>query len=323
MLLSRINSFISKYLILFILVTLGCGFYFSETLIRFSGYLPYFLMFMVFILGTSCDLQSFRDVVKNPKGFLIALLVLYIFIPGIGYGIGRIFYAGSPQYAVGHFLLAVSPVAITSMIWTGFIGGNLVLALSIISAATVLSGFAIPFQMSFFMGEVVAFDAVALMLSLLKMIVFPVIAGILVRQKAPGFVEKTAPGGNLMNKVMMLMILAVNGAAVNPYIDNFDWSLIRMFLIVALHLFLNYAVALAAGWKFLGKESRDIPSIVFASGMRNNAAGVVIALHYFGPEVALPVIICIFMQQLSAGGIYSFMQKVLISQEKSALTETE
>jgi predicted Na+-dependent transporter len=309
MLITKINNFLTKYLLLFILASLIGGFYFSETLIPFSDYLPYFLMFMVFVLGTSCSLQSLTDVVRKPKGFIVGLIILYIFIPFIGFAIGKVFYSGSPEYALGHFLLAVTPVAITSMIWTGFIGGNLVLSLALIFVVTIFSGFMIPLQISLFMGEVVEFDAIAMMLNLFKMIVLPVIAGIFMRYKAPAMVEKVSPGANLLNKIIMMIILSVNGAAVNPYIDSIDWHIIRMFLIVGLHLVLNYSVAFVLCWLTLGKESKDLPSIIFTSGMRNNAAGVVIALQYFGAEVALPVIICIFLQQLSAGGVYSLLQK--------------
>jgi predicted Na+-dependent transporter len=54
--------------------------------------------------------------------------------------------------------------------------------------------------------------------------------------------------------------------------------------------------------------------------MRNNAAGVVIALQYFGAEVALPVIICIFLQQLTAGGVYSLLQRKNYGQAKEYIS---
>jgi len=318
MVITQVNNFISKFLLLFILATLAAGLVFEENLIRFSSILPYLFMIMVFNLGTSCSLESLKEVVRKPKSFILGFLIIYIVLPLIGYGLGWIFYGDSPKYAVGHFLLAVTPVAVTSMLWTGFLGGNLVLHLAIISLATVLSGFIIPFQVSFFMGEVVEFDAFSLMVSMSKMIVLPVIAGLLMRQKAPGLVEKIKSGANLINKFLMLFIIAVNGAAVKPNLVTIDWQLIRMFLIVALHLALNFSVSLLICWKILGKESKDLPPIVFASGMRNNAAGVVIALHYFGPEVALPVIICIFLQQLTAGAFYSLIQKFLYKPRKTS-----
>ena len=319
MLINRINNFLSKYLILFIMASLCMGFLNPGILIRFSNGLPYLLMFMVFSLGTSCRLQSFTDVVKKPKAFIISLFIIYLILPVIGFGLGKIFYSSSPEYAVGHFLLAVSPVAITSMLWTGFLGGNLVLSLALITVATVLSGLLLPFQVSFFMGKAVAFDAIALMLSLSKMIVLPVIAGLLLRIKAPVLVDKVSSWFNVVNKLIIMMILAVNGAAVTPYIDTVDWHLIRMFLIVGLHLLLNFSVALVVCRYTLGKGSKDLPAIVFASGMRNNAAGVVIALHYFGPEVALPVIICIFLQQLTAGGVFTLLQRFIISPPRRSI----
>ncbi|WP_321991220.1 bile acid:sodium symporter [Marispirochaeta aestuarii] len=272
--------------------------------------LPYALFFIVFVVGTSCTLESFRSVITDPRGFFIALGVIFVLMPLIGYLMGFFFHSGTPAYAAGHFLLSVTPVAITSMVWTGIAGGHIALSLALVTVVTLVSGVNIPFQMAFFMGKVVEFDALALTGSLSRTIVMPVILGLALRNRAPKAVVPLRPYFDLVTKLMMLVIITVNGAVVRPYVQGFDWEIIRLFLLVGLHNFLNFFSALAVAALFLGRRHMALPSVVYASSMKNTAAGIVIALNYFGPIVALPVVFSMMMQQFWAGAVYRIMNRL-------------
>lgn len=285
------------------------GFLFADYASNASVVLPYALFFIVFVVGTSCTLESFRSVITDPKGFFIALGVIFILMPLIGYGMGYFFHSDTPSYAAGHFLLSVTPVAITSMVWTGIVGGHIALSLALVTVVTLVSGVNIPFQMSVFMGKVVEFDALALTGNLSRTIVIPVILGLALRNRAPKVVIPLRPYFDLVTKLMMLVIITVNGAVVRPYVQGFDWEIIRLFLLVGLHNFLNFFTALAVAALFLGKRHLALPSVVYASSMKNTAAGIVIALNYFGPVVALPVVFSMMMQQFWAGAVYRIVSR--------------
>jgi len=307
---AKANIFFNSYLEVIILIALIIGYIFSELVAPLSVLLSYLLMYMVFVMGTSCSLESIRGIASTPGGFILGLILSFLVMPLIGYTFGQIFYSENSDYAVGHLLLAIAPVAITSIIWTGFAGGNVTLALALVAVATLVSGFSIPFQVSIFMGQVVKFDAHALTLDLVKMIVLPVLFGILTRYKAPTFVQTTSPLLHLLSKLIMVVILMVNGAVVRPYISTFDWELVWMFLLVCLQLVLNFSSAMIITTIVLGRTSKDLSSVIFASSMRNSVAGIVIALNYFGPTAALPVLICILMQQMVAALFFRLLGKL-------------
>jgi bile acid:Na+ symporter, BASS family len=306
----RINDFIGRYLVVIIVVGLTAGFFLDEHIAGVTVALPYILIVVVFVMGTSCTLESFRSIAQAPKGFIVALLVIFICMPIIGYLMGYLFHRDNPSFAVGHFLLSVTPVAITSMIWTGIAGGNIALSLALVTVGTLVSGFNIPLQMSLFMGKVVQFDTAALAGSLSKTIVIPVLLGLAVRNRAPRLIEPLRPYMDLMTKVALVLILSVNGAVVRPYISSFDWEIVRLFLLVGVHNFLNFSVSLGIAWLALGRGNPAMPAVVYAASMKNNAAGVVVALNYFGPIVALPVVITMLMQQLWAGGFYRIIRRM-------------
>ncbi len=303
------NEVFNKYILLFILSSLITGFLFADFFSPYAGSLSYMLMFMIFVMGTACTFESLRSIVKAPGGFFLGILIVYLVLPLIGYTMGAVFWQNNPSYAVGHFLLAITPVAITSMIWTGFAGGNIALALALVAVATVFSGFSIPSFMALFMGKIVEFDAGSLTMNLVHMIVGPVFVGILLRNRAPLFTVKAGPFLNLATKLMMVAIICVNGAAVQPYLADFNLSLLKLLLVVFLHMMLNYTASFSIAFLVLGRRSPDLSPVIFASSMKNTVAGIVIGLKFFGPAVALPVIMCIFMQQMAAGFFFRLLKR--------------
>lgn len=286
---------------------------FSQQVAEASSVLPFMLMFMVFVMGTSCTLQSLRSVALAPRRFLVALFVVYVLMPVLGYGIGRLFYAEGSPYAVGHLLIAVTPVAITSTVWTGMSHGNIALSLALVTFVTVVSGFYIPLQMSVFAGRTVEFDSFVLMGNLVRTIVLPVLLGIFVRHRSRGGIQAHRSYLDLITKVMMLVLLAVNGAVVRPHLQQMDGRLLRSVLVVTLHTSLNFAVGYLASMSLLGKRDRSLPTVVYAASMKNNAAGIVIALSHFGPLVALPVVLNMILQQFWASAYYRVFSRLFPS----------
>ncbi len=317
-----IHEFISAYLTLFVIVCIAAGLLFAPQIAPLSAALPYMLFFMVFVMGTSCTLDSLKSVVAAPKGFLVTLVVVYLCMPVIGYGIGLLFYGPGSSYAVGHFLIAITPVAITSTIWTAISNGNIALSLSVVTFATVLSGFYIPLQMSIFMGQAVFFDSRELMSNLVQTIVIPVLLGLAARHTMGRSVERFRPGLDLTTKEMMLVLLAINGAVVRPYMQSLDADLPWVLVAVVVHTVANFFIAFVISRLLLGRNDRALPTVVYAASMKNNAAGIVIALNHFGPIVALPVVLNMIMQQFWAGVCYRvfrlFSRDSLVSRGSTA-----
>ncbi len=297
----RINNAVSKRFLLVVVVGFGTGLALPDSVGELSWILPYVLVFIVFAMGTSCTVESFRAIALSPKGFLTAVAMVYAVMPLIGFAMGHFSYPGRPQLQLGHFLIAVTPVAITSVVWTGIAAGNVTLSLALVTLITLLSGFWIPAAMALYMGAVVDFDAAELVASLLKSVVLPALAGLVARNRAPRHVETVRPYLDLVSKAGVITVLVVNGAALGPMVGDISWEMGGVLLLVALHVMLNFSLSFGAARLILGRRSSSVASVTYSSSMRNNAAGLVIAANYFGPLAALPVIACILVQHFWAG----------------------
>ncbi len=308
--LKKIDSALGRQLMLLNILTLFIGLLLPGLFSGLTPYLPYILSTLVLIVGTNCTLESFRSIVQAPKSFFLSLAFIYLLMPVLGFGVGSLFYPDKPLYAFGTFLTAVTPVALTSMVWTGLAGGNLALALALVALVTVFSGINIPFELSLFMGTVVEFDAWALTVKLVVTIVVPVIFGIGVKHYSGERIEKYRPVLGVLTKILMLTIMTVNGAVLRPYVDDLGMDTIRLLLVAAFHMLLNFSITMAVGGFVIGFRNSAMPPVVYASSMKNNAAGVVIALNYFHPAVALPVVFSMMAQQFWAGVFYQIFRRL-------------
>ncbi len=298
---STINRVTSRYFLALVITGMGSGLLLPDRVADFAVILPYVLALIVFTMGTSCTVDSFKAIILSPKGFLTALFVVFVLMPLIGYLIGLLFYSGDPELFLGHLLMAVTPVAITSVVWTGIAGGNVALSIALVTVATLVSGASIPGLLSLYAGAVVEFDTLALVGNLSKTIVLPALLGLLVRNRLPRATEVSKPYVDLVAKFGMISVLVINGVTLKPVLGRLGWGMGSLILIVAIHVLANFATGLGVSSLVLGRRSPSVSAVMYSSSMRNNAAGLVIATNYFGPVVSLPVIGCMIVQHFWAG----------------------
>mgnify|MGYP006288495765 FL=1 len=297
----RLNKIVSRYFLVVVVVGIAAGLSLPDGVSNLRVVLPYLLATIVFTMGTSCTVESFKSIIVYPRGFITALILIFVVMPLIGFAVGSLFYAGDPELLFGHVLVAVVPVAVTSVVWTGIAKGDIALSIALVTFVTLISGAALPLQLSIYVGQVVAFDAWSLVRNLTLTIVLPAMAGLLVRNRAPRLVKYARPYMDLLAKLGMTTILLVNGSVLKPVVANLGWGLSAIVLVVAVQVVANFAAAFGISALFLGRGSESQSAVMYSSSMRNNAAGLVIASNYVAPAVALPVIGSLLLQHFVAG----------------------
>ena len=241
--------------------------------------------------------QEFLNVLKSPFQILAIVLFIYGFLPLLAFGLGSLLFPNHPEITAGLVLIAVLPVAMTSAFWTDLAKGNLPLTLSIITLTTFLAGLVTPGVMGVMAGQLVEFDAQALVVKLIKTVIIPCIIGLLFRQKFPATTKKAKPYLDLGVRLNVFLILAINGAVMRPYLSDVGPRVFVIIFAVFAYVLLSYLTGFGFASLLFPKDLGSRISVSFVSGMRNNGAGIVIALAYFPPLVAMPVILSILLQQ--------------------------
>ncbi|WP_339255229.1 bile acid:sodium symporter family protein [Paenibacillus sp. FSL P2-0136] len=264
--------------------------------------------------------SSFRDlftVLARPQKLLILLIILHIVMPLIGWLAAMLFFPGDPYTVTGYVLLFAIPTGVVSVVWVSMHGGNIALTLALILIDTLLSPLIVPATLYLLMGASVQMDAGEMMRGLLWMVVLPSVAGMLLNQFSRGKIS-TVCGPPLAPfvKVGLFTVVSINGASIARYLKHPDGKLALIIAVTFVTVALGYVIGAVVSSR-LHYDYANTVAVQFNSGMRNLSAGAVLAVQYFPPAVALPVISGMLFQQILAACSGMFLRSRARRQEQA------
>lgn len=298
--LQRLNHRLEKLMPLITPFSVVVGVLLGDVLSPYAFLVPWVFAFMTFSGSLSTGFREFGEVVSHPLPIVSTLFILHVLMPLLAWGVASSLFHGDAYTITGIVLGMVIPTGITSFIWVSIYKGSIPLSLSIILIDTMLSPFVVPSSLFLLVGTHVHIDALNIMKGLLWMIVLPSLAGMLLNQLTRGGI-KQALGPKLapFTKLGMGVVVGINGAVVAPYLSHVSGKLVSIAVLVVFLAAIGYGL----GWAIsrMMKWERDISvSMLFNGGMRNISGGAVLAIAYFSPSVAIPVVIGMLFQQLLA-----------------------
>jgi predicted Na+-dependent transporter len=307
--LQKLNKQLEKVMPLITPASVLLGVLLSVYIQDFSYLIPWIFAFMTFAGSLNSNFKSLSDVVRHPLPIFAAMILLHILMPIWAWGIGHITFQDDIFTITGIVLGMAIPTGITSFIWVSIYKGNIPLTLSIILIDTLLSPLIVPYCLSLLIGEKIEMDIVGIMKGLVGMIVLPSIVGMLLNQFLKGDVTKKlsttlAP----FSKISIGIVVMLNGAVIAPYLKNINFKLISIIFVVFFIAATGYLFSFFIG-KLIRSGRDTIVSLTFSGGMRNISAGAVIAVTYFPPAVAVPVVVGMLFQQILASFTGHFLAR--------------
>jgi predicted Na+-dependent transporter len=303
----KLNKQLEKIMPLITPTSVVLGVLLSVYIKDFTYLIPWIFAFMTFAGSLNSNFKSLSDVVRHPLPIFAAMVLLHILMPIWAWGVGHITFQGDIFTITGIVLGMAIPTGITSFIWVSIYKGNIPLTLSIILIDTLLSPLIVPYCLSLLIGERIEMDVLGIMQGLVGMIVVPSILGMLLNQFLIGDVTKKlsatlAP----FSKISIGIVVMLNGAVIAPYLKEINLKLISITLVVFFIAVTGYVFSFLIG-KLIRSDRDTVVSLTFSGGMRNISAGAVIAVTYFPPAVAVPVVVGMLFQQIIASFTGYFM----------------
>ncbi|TXC91607.1 bile acid:sodium symporter family protein [Metabacillus litoralis] len=296
--LEAFNGLLEKLMPVLTPISVIIGIVLADHLLPFAFLIPFIFAFMTFSGSLSSSFQALKGAVQKPLSFILILLLLHLIMPLIAWSVGHLFFVDDLTIT-GLVLATVIPTGITSFIWVNIYKGSIALALSIILIDTILSPFLVPSILSFLVGRNVEIDAYSIMYGLLLMVVIPSFLGMLIHYFTKGRSVQASKKLAPFSKLALSSVVMINGAVVAPFIKKVNLEL----LLISLTVFVLASIGYLLAWMFgcLIKKDRETKiAMMFTGGMRNISAGAVIAVQYFPPAVAVPVVIGMLFQQILA-----------------------
>jgi predicted Na+-dependent transporter len=296
----KLNKQLEKIMPLITPTGVIVGVLLSVYLEDFSYLIPWIFAFMTFSGSLNSSFKSLSEVVRHPLPLLAAMVLLHILMPIWAWSVGHITFPEDIFTITGIVLGMAIPTGVTSFIWVSIYKGNIPLTLSIILIDTILSPLIVPFCLSFLIGAKIEMDFMGIMQGLVGMIVLPSLLGMLLKQFIKENLTKRlstclAP----FSKIGVGLVVMLNGAVIAPYLKNFNLKLVSITLVVFFIALTGYLFSFLLA-KLIRSDRDTVVSLTFSGGMRNISAGAVIAVTYFSPEVAVPVVVGMLFQQVLA-----------------------
>ncbi len=270
-----------------------------------TGLIVPLLMIIMFGMGTSVGVDDFARVVKMPKSIAVGLICQYTIMPFIGVSLAML--SGfPPEIAAGIILVGCSPGGLASNVMAYISGANLALSLSLTAFSTLLAPFLTPVLMSALAGQHVPIDAIAMFWSITKIVILPVIGGLLFNHFLHGkfpMVDKNMPR---LSMIGIVVIIAVITAAGRDNLITLGLALIAIVLLQnILGLALGYAVA-----KLVKMDEASARAIAFEVGMQNSGLASGIAVE-MGKVATMGIAPAVFGPTMNINGsiLASFWRK--------------
>jgi predicted Na+-dependent transporter len=265
---------------------------------------------MTFVSALKTTFKDFLGIMMKPRFPLWILLLIHGVAPFAAWSIGIWLYPDNFAMRVGLLIGSTIPIAVTSIIWTSIANGDIALALVTVTLDTLIIPFLIPNFFKLVLGTSIAVDYRDMVIRLLLMVTFPSILGMLVNELTKGKLMNFANTvGGVTSKLSTFVVIIINSAVVLQKIQ-WDLSVAKMMVAVFLLVSLNYFIGFLGSFFLKDRRPEVVATMIFTVGMRNTSFGSVLALTYFPPAVAFPIILTLLYQHPIAALVSNLLMGV-------------
>ena len=242
-------------------------------------------------MGMTLHWQDFSHVLRHPRDLGLGLVVQFGCMPLLAFALCHVF-ALPPE--MGMILVGTAPGGTASNVLTFIARGDVAFSVAMTAAATLVSLLLTP-PLTWLLGGVwVPVDMGGLFWSIVKIVLVPVLLGLLLHHFQRGLVDRLMPFLPLASALVITLVIA-GIIAVNA--QNILSAGPAIFAAVIAHNLLGLAV----GW-FAACRLRFAPSrrraLAIEIGTQNSGLATALALAHFTPAAAI------------AGALFSVWQNI-------------
>jgi BASS family bile acid:Na+ symporter len=233
------------------------------------------LQVIMFCMGTTLSIGDFLRVFRMPTGVFVGLICQFTIMPLVGFSLawGCGF---PPEIGAGVVLVGSSPSGLASNVMAYIAKADVAMSVTMTAIATLLAPIMTPFLMKMLAGQMIEIDAWAMMWSITKMVLIPVLGGLAFHH---AFYQRAAWLDRAMPFVSMVGIIVMTVLTVAIGRDNLLQMGVLLILVCLVHCTAGYLLGYLVCW-MLRLEKNSCRTIALEVGMQNSgmAAGIAATL---------------------------------------------
>lgn len=283
--LGKVSAFLSKYFALVIIITSAIAFVRPESFKWIPQYTALFLGTAMFGMGLTIKKEDFQIVFSRPKEIFAGCVLQYTIMPFAAYLLAVVFNLDA-DLALGVVLVGCCPGGTASNVIAYIAKGDVPLSVGMTIASTLIAPLVTPFLVYALAGAWVEVSLMAMVMSVVKIVLLPVLAGIFLNTFFHDTISKLGSILPLVSIVAIVMI--IDGIVAVSAAKLVSCGLIVMVLVV-----LHNSIGLGMGL-FMAKVMKvnyaKETSIAIEVAMQNSGLAVALATVNFAanPLASLP-----------------------------------
>lgn len=282
-LIKRIGELATKYIAFIVLGVSIISLALPSTFLWVVPYTTFLLGVAMFGMGMTLDLNDFKVVFSKPKEVFIGCLAQFTIMPILAFILAKAFKL-PPELAVGVILVGTCPGGTASNVITYIAKGDVALSVAMTMVSTVLAPILTPILTLLLAEAWIPVSATSMFISIVKVVIVPVILGILAHKLLNNTVQKCT---SILPVISVTAIVLIIGGIIGSNAEKIMTTGVMVLLVVIIHNGLGVLVGYLIAY-ILKVDSAKAKAIAIEVGMQNSGLAVSLATAHISPVAAIP-----------------------------------
>jgi BASS family bile acid:Na+ symporter len=234
-------------------------------------------------MGITLSVDDFRAVARAPRAVAVGFFAQFALMPFMGWSVANALQLPR-DFAAGLILVSCCPGGTASNVVAFLAKGNVALSVLMTMCSTFGAVLLTPVLTKWLAGTFVPVDALGLFVSTIKLVLAPLILGILLNRHAPKMVRFVLPVAPLVSVVTIALICAsIIGQSARQVMESGGRLIAAVFLLHVGGFALGYLFA-----RLFGYDKIICRTVSIEVGMQNSGLGAVLARQHFSLAASVP-----------------------------------
>jgi len=283
--LEKISEFFGKFMAIIVLVIAVLALFVPKSCLWIqTKWINYLLMIVMFGMGLTLKIEDFKLIFSRPKDIICGCLAQFTIMPALAFALSKIFNL-DPALMAGVILVGTCPGGTSSNVITYLSKGDVALSVGMTSVNTLLAPILTPAITYLLLRTTVSVDALAMFISIIKVVIVPIGLGFLINKFFEKFTQKIV---KILPMISVIAICLIVAAVVSHNSAKILSTGAIVFVIVILHNLLGYGCGFGLG-KLLHLTPAKTKALSVEIGMQNSGLATSLAGTAF-PSLAMATV---------------------------------
>lgn len=299
----RFSQFVQKTFALWVVVFAFIALCFPTAFVWMKAYIPWVLGIIMLGMGMTMTVDDFKGVLQSPKAVFVGVVAQFLIMPSLAYVLCQVFQLPA-EIAVGVLLVGCCPGGTASNVIAYMAKANTALSVACTSVSTFLAPILTPAIFYILASQWIPIDAGSMFIDILKVVIFPIILGVLLRSL---FKQKTEQYIQVMPLISVIAIVVIVAAIIAASKESILQSGLLILGVVILHNGLGFLLGYWAS-RLFNLSYPDCKAVAIEVGMQNSGLGVTLAAIHFAasPVTAVPSAIFSLWHNISGPALATY-----------------